>query len=688
MRRCTGGLLLLLLGWTVPVQAQGNKDIVDLLPAGTLACLEVRQPERLSREVMALIKGSAVDDMPRVMARFRASLQGEGRFWMTEEVGIVGLMFSPEMIAEAGRIGGGAVALTGFSKDGTPEVVGLIQTGDCNFVGLFARSFTLLSQAQIVAEVEGVALYREKRQIFRKKGDEAPPEEVERGPVVAQLPGLVILASSTDAVKDVIRRAKGKVADPSLANVAAYRNAAALRDRPGLFGYANVDALAAQLDEIFKKPGNFDKADWLAFKAALNPAALRGVTASLSLDRGALELRGQLQLDPRQKSPVLELLGDQGVKVEWLQAAPKDAALALTVNLGDPKFLERLLALLDGMARAYGVEAEEVPSKKLGELEEKLNLKLGKDVLAKISGVSLILAPRGQKGLGPLRAVLAVQATDAEAARFLEEKALPRLVELPTRMPPLLGRRGNLVVLGLDQSLDKDGVAAALLAAGKKDGLLAQEKVAAALKDVDKPVVLGVGALGTLVLKGVQEMGLIRERRFEVPPPVPGQEKPAKPKEDAPPAMPDKVVEAYRKAITDLPPLVLTVQRKPEQLLLTVRQPALRPAAPRIIDLWVEMVLSQLREQMQPRVFPGKKVGQVAPGQALPAEKAREATAAEREAQAAREAAIRALKEQERTIEELRRNEELRRQVEVERRKQEEQRRQAEEQRRKQERKP
>jgi hypothetical protein len=48
-----------------------------------------------------------------------------------------------------------------------------------------------------------------------------------------------------------------------------------------------------------------------------------------------------------------------------------------------------------------------------------------------------------------------------------------------------------------------------------------------------------------------------------------------------------------------LPPLLLTIQRKPEQLTLAVRQSALRPAAPRLLDLWVEMVLGHWRVRMQ-----------------------------------------------------------------------------------------
>lgn len=616
MRRCLGGLLLLVLFRTGPVQAQGNKEILDLLPAQTLACLELRHPDRLAREITALIKGSALDELPKVLARLRASLPSDVRLWMIENLGLMSLFFSPESIAEAGRLGGAAVALTGFSKDGTPQVVGLIQTGDSHMVGLYLRGFLLLSTSHIVAEVEGIPLYREKDHVPRKPGDPGPEWE-ESGPVLAQLPGLLIVGSSVEVVRDVIRRARGKSADPSLSNVAAYRNAAALRDRPGLFAHANPELLAAQLDDLFKDRQDGSQLDWLLYKAIINPESIRSATASLALVNGSLDLRCQVQLDTRRKSPLLELLSDQPVKVSWLQVAPQETALVLTANLGKgQQFWERLMLLADGIAQANGLEGDDLPSKKVAEQEEKQQLKLGPDVLGRISGVSLILTSGGAQGAGPLRMVLALEAIDPVAARYLEETALPRLAQSepgearPARLevqglslislPPggilgilgctevlSAGRSGSVLALGPD----RDAVASSLHAATRKQGLMSQDKVASAMQELEESVFLGVGSLGILVLQGMQSLGLVTEQRFQIAPPVPRKEAPA--------AAPDKVVAAYSKAMAALPPLVLTIHRRPEQIHLSVRQPGLKLAAPRILDLWVEMVLSRLRNQIQ-----------------------------------------------------------------------------------------
>ncbi len=77
MRNCAlwfGAVALM----TVCASAQAQmKEAVELLPAQTLACIELRHPERLSREVAALVKGSSLEDLPRRMAQKRAA-NGDG----------------------------------------------------------------------------------------------------------------------------------------------------------------------------------------------------------------------------------------------------------------------------------------------------------------------------------------------------------------------------------------------------------------------------------------------------------------------------------------------------------------------------------------------------------------------------------------------------------------------------------
>ena len=144
------------------------KNVAELLPAQTLACLEVRQPERLSREIAVLLKGSDLEDMPAVMARFNEKWgDNNSPYWMMSIYAMESVFVSPEMLNECGRIQGGFVAVTGVNKDG-PEVVGVILAGESNFPTFYLRAMLTANPGiRSVAEVEGVRIYRAHQQVFR-----------------------------------------------------------------------------------------------------------------------------------------------------------------------------------------------------------------------------------------------------------------------------------------------------------------------------------------------------------------------------------------------------------------------------------------------------------------------------------------------------------------------------------------
>src|SRR5258708_6819447 len=89
-----------------PLARAQVKDPADLLPAQTLACVEVRHPDKLAGEIGLLVKGSALEDMPATMAKFRAKLPKDNGFWLREELGMMSMFICPEMLAEAGRFQG------------------------------------------------------------------------------------------------------------------------------------------------------------------------------------------------------------------------------------------------------------------------------------------------------------------------------------------------------------------------------------------------------------------------------------------------------------------------------------------------------------------------------------------------------------------------------------------------------
>src|SRR5215813_5587209 len=344
-RALCGAALLLMLAGSASAQV---KEAAELLPAGTLAYVEARHPERLSRELAALARGSAVSDMAATVAKFRERRGDERRIWLGEEVGLLGSIFGPEWLAEGGRLQGGLFALTGISKDG-PEMVGVILSGSSNIPGLYLRTMLAAdSSMRARGEVEGITLYRERRREYNREEFFEKKEEVERprpppvfhdtGPFYAVLPGGIVIGTET-AVKEVIRRAKGKSADPSLASVRAYKESARLRDQPGLFAYADLQALDAQLARF----GNVARA-WDRIRSILRLETFRSVAASLMLSGGTLEVQARLQFDEKQGSPLLEVFPGRKADSSLLHYVPRDAALGLVVGMADGE--ERLKGLL------------------------------------------------------------------------------------------------------------------------------------------------------------------------------------------------------------------------------------------------------------------------------------------------------------------------------------------------------
>ena len=322
-----------------------------------------------------MLKDSYLEDITATLAKFR-KLKGGSRFEI-EDLAEMCLLLPPEFLQEFGRLQGGAVAVTGFNKDQEPEIAGVLLTGSSNIPSLALRAYLMIEKRTcIVDESEGVKIYGETKEADDE--EETEPEAV--GPCCAFMPGVIIAASSLDGVKDMIRRCQGKKTDPTLASQAAFKEAAKLRERAGLFGYADVPRLAEQLDKMMEKDKDSDDArQWSIVKELVNPKAFRYCTVSLTIQQGGIEWQAQAALVPGQTSPILEILPDKKANVELLHAVPKNALLALATTLpqGEER-CEKLLQLADLVARKSAVDDENLPSKIAARAEAELKMRIGK----------------------------------------------------------------------------------------------------------------------------------------------------------------------------------------------------------------------------------------------------------------------------------------------------------------------
>jgi hypothetical protein len=619
---------LLALSLTGSAPGQQINDPAAVLPDRTLLYAELRQPGALAREIAALFEGSALADVPGSLARFRAGHEATAPS-SSEGLAALGAFLSPEVIREAGRIRGAAVALTGLGKEkDMPEFVAVILPGESNAPGFLMRLILATSATRSttsdgkgrtevrtsfepVGEVGGVRLYR---QVERRLtgpaapgGPEGKPEVRQRGPACAMLPG-ALLVGSPDAVRDVIRRAQGAVKEPSLASVETYQEASRQLGRePGLFVWSDPAAL---LDAVEKAGlGRQEREVLGVIKGVVNPRGVRTKAGSLSLHEGNLTARTQYWLNPGEKHPLLEVLPTAPVDTQLVHFAPRDAMLYAEISNDDgEKRFARLLELVDGIAKA--TDAKGVPSEAVGQIETALGIKIGPDVAAKVADVAVAIAgpqhlAAGREGKVPVPVVVIIRASDEKAAQTLAGDLLPKVVGLVSQErglepqekevegqrvatltprgghPVSYGRHGAVLVVGADPAL----VAEALNEGTKKRGLLADEKVRAELLGPNPALVTGITKEGPIDLVVLKPMTLIGS--FLVP--VRWQaEGPGAPGAAAAPAAADKGLPEFLKVAEKEGPLVIGVSRKPDRVLIEARYTGLRRLVPSLTDFLIQ----------------------------------------------------------------------------------------------------
>jgi len=569
--------LVALLGVSA-AHAQQFKSPAELMPAKAVAYAEIRQPGQLAKEVASLFAGTVLSNLPDSLAELRARHAKDGFGRRGEELGIIGMVLSPEVVKEVGRIKGAAVAWTGLDKKGEPEFVAVVLPGDSAAPPFLMRMFLTTAPVRPIDKVEGVSLYQMYSPVFAKKvenkgdGKEQPggpppegPQMHPFGPTFAMMPG-ALFVGSPGAVQDARRRAKGKGEGEALAGSAVFQEATKeAGNLPGLFAYANV----ANALELFEKSAHVppDAREALtAVKNLINPKAFRAIAYSVTLSKGTLSYRELALLDPKEKSPVLELLPTAPVRTEVLHFAPADAMVvaALSNDNGEKRW-DSFLGFIDNLAKLTGAQ-KHLPSEDIRELEKNLQINFGKDIAGKLSTIAFAVgdplkAPvkrtveKGPGGevvhVGPeIPAVLILQATDEKAAESMMGNLVPQVFGMMTGQKDLkpaskdvngqkvysleagphkslhYGRHGDTLVLGPFQN----SVAQALAGGAGKKGWLGNPKMAARVKETENPVALVVVKPVTAIMSG---MMLVVSTRSVKPPPPPQPEKQL----DPPPAV-------------------------------------------------------------------------------------------------------------------------------------------------------
>ena len=124
-----------------PVRAADVADPADLFPPTTLAYAELHDPGAFAPQAAAAAKGSALEDGLAFVHKRRDAATDVRDLTGKDELGLLALFTSPEMLAEAKRVRGVAAGLVGFTDLGQPECAVAVLAGESNAVGLAARAY-------------------------------------------------------------------------------------------------------------------------------------------------------------------------------------------------------------------------------------------------------------------------------------------------------------------------------------------------------------------------------------------------------------------------------------------------------------------------------------------------------------------------------------------------------------------
>jgi hypothetical protein len=590
-----------LLAVASPARAAGPAA-ADLFPADTLAYVEVRESAKVGAQVTAALAGSPLEDVVKMMDARRDGAKTARDLADKPQLAVLGLLASPEVVAEFGKLGGVAAGLTGFSAGGEPEVAVAVLTGDSAAAGLAARAFLSLAQVRRVAAVDGVPVYQFRHPRFsfdpntgqQKFENDKAPEEGAYEATAAWTPGLFVFGTSKAAVGAVVTRFRGK-GGPALGGVAGFRAAQEANPHPGLFVYADAAAVVARLDETRRAGDGGPEPDVVGwFRLLANDKAVRYVAGTVRFRDGGIAAELSAVFAPDRESPLLALLSGPALKPELLGHAPASAGFTVTVGLPEKGRAGAVIGILDAAAKASGALGRS-PGEVVKNLEDRFKTPVADGLIGKTRAVTVFVPRRPSAGKEmPTAMALVLHAETPDVAAAWEE-FLPRLAadvaggepvqpssevidgvkvlslpgaDLPWKAAIHYARKGEIVAVGFDRA-----VVVAATTAGPAPAPSAADTAAARgtirAADLLRGLTADAPATASVVPLPPLPPGSGLPRRGFGRQPV-GDEIPAETQQKTE----EKAVGAVRSALDGLPAGIVTARREGNALRIELVQPA------------------------------------------------------------------------------------------------------------------
>jgi hypothetical protein len=391
-------VLLLVLVFPSLAAAQ-PRDVAELFPPSTVAYAELRDPAAVADALAAVFKGSPFEDGLKLLHDRKDAAKDPRFAGGSGALAGATLLASPEFLAEFRRIRGAAIGFFGLTANHEPKIAGCVLTGESVAAALYARAY-LTNEALFrrVAVVDGVAILQSRAAPVPaydpNTGKPIPfePKPATEGPcepTYAYVPGLFIVASNKDAIAEVLARYKGTAKD-SLAASPDF----SVKRPAGINAFVRTIDFVRTADAAKKARKDLLPPESLAhLKLVLNPRSMPLVTAHGSLGSTGMRWTIEFPRDPKQPSPLLDLLANP-VPAEALRTIPPGAAAGLSVGLpAKDRRAADLLAFADAILKAEGNVGRSA-TEWVEEYETKSKLPIRARLLSEIRGLSVVFLPK------------------------------------------------------------------------------------------------------------------------------------------------------------------------------------------------------------------------------------------------------------------------------------------------------
>ena len=600
MVRC----ILIASAWLLPLTAAvaaEPKDLAELFPAGTLVYAEIGQPAATSDSVAEFVKGTLLADNLAHSHDRRDKMQPPGALAGLKRVGEGSSFVSPEMLADFKKFKGVAAGLTGFdSKTGRPSLAVAFVLGESQLAGFLVRQYLLTaSNIRRVGKIDGIAVYQNRGLTGVVIDENNKPESIVDSapaqglcePTYFYAPGLFVIGSSVNAVRDVYRRFAGTEKSAGFSTAPALKPHAEVRKKPGVFFCVDAAALDAQLIAA-KKVSN---ADWPKSPAIsyarflLNPKQVDSVAGSLQLQPDGWELSASAEVKSGGTCPLLALLS--GGEANLADADGFPAALQMAFPAKE-KRAKAILDAADAIGLALG-QAGGLPSELAAEAE-KGGFKLAAEWLPLVQSATIVFPKQPTDAKAKPAHPLAILTLDDAAAAQGWLAIIPKVSQVLSgaeKLPdPASESIQSVKVWGLvhGNTPVHYALAGSRIIIGRDRDAVAKSALST-VKSLSKVDGQPAG-IGTLAFAKVWDL---LSARNTSPPQGETPNNPVRVDETQPPDPGIALAKEWGKALAAMPPLVLRASGSGQKLAVELTQKDLKKP----LSKWLEALWQMIEQQ-------------------------------------------------------------------------------------------